>query len=156
MPKGGSRIGAGRKPKARAAVAFTPGLAAPPAWLPAPARAYYRRYGAELEAAGVLTHADRDTLALYANTLADIAQLTKLMRAKTFTRTIVTELGEKTNPIVTQHQAATSKARMLAQDLGLTPASRSRVQVVSSKAATADPNDAKRQAFFGGPRLVRA
>ena len=156
MAKGGARIGAGRKPKARTSVAFRAGLAAPPAWLPAVARSYYRHYGRQLEEAGVLTHADRDTLASYAQTLADLAELTRLMRAKGFERVLETEMGVKTNPIVTQHQQAISRSRQLAQDLGLTPAARSRVQVVAP--AKADAAQAKRDAFFSrpsGPRLVK-
>lgn len=154
MPKGGPRIGAGRKPKHRTGVAFQAGLAAPPAWLPAVARSYYRHYGRQLEHAGVLTHADRDTLAAYAQTLADLAELTRLMRAKGFQRTVETLQGVKTNPIVTQHQQVISRARQLAQDLGLTPAARSRVQVVAP--AKSDAAQAKRDAFFArGPRLVK-
>ncbi|HMN09286.1 MAG TPA: replicative DNA helicase [Gemmatimonadaceae bacterium] len=73
MPKGGPRIGAGRKPKARAVVAFREGLASPPAWLTPAAKTYYRHYGRQLEASRVITHADRDALAMYAATLADLA-----------------------------------------------------------------------------------
>lgn len=156
MPKGGPRIGAGRKPKARAVVAFREGLASPPAWLTPAAKTYYRHYGRQLEASRVITHADRDALAMYAATLADIAELTRSMHEKGFKRVLHTEMGVKTNPIVTQYQQAVGRARMLAQDLGLTPASRSRVQVTA--APSTDPAQQKRDAFFSrssGPRLVK-
>lgn len=153
MPKGGPRIGAGRKPKARAVVAFREGLASPPAWLPPAAKAYYRHYGRQLEESRVITHADRDALAMYAATLADIAELTRLTRAKGFQRVLYTEMGVKTNPIVTQYQQAIGRARQLAQDLGLTPASRGRVQVAPPSAGDADQQ--KRDAFFRRPTLVK-
>lgn len=152
MPKGGARIGAGRKPKARAVVAFREGLASPPAWLTPAAKAYYRHYGRQLAESRVITHADRDALAMYAATLADIAELTRLTREKGFQRVLYTEMGVKTNPIVTQYQQAIGRARQLAQDLGLTPASRSRVQVTPP---STDPAQQKRDAFFARPRLVK-
>jgi P27 family predicted phage terminase small subunit len=121
MAKGGARIGAGRKPKHRATAAFKEGLPGPPAWLPADARHFYRHYGRQLEESRVITHADRDTLATYAVTLADIAVLSREIRAKGFQRVLVTEAGVKGNPIVAQYQQAIARSRQLAQDLGLTP-----------------------------------
>lgn len=153
MPKGGARIGAGRKPKHRARAQFTAGVAAPPSWLSPAAKAYYRRYGQQLEAAGVITHADRDTLAMYAALLADIAALSRQIHAKGFQRTLVSEVGEKTNPLVTQYQQSIGRVRMLAQDLGLTPASRGRVQVVAPPAV--NPEQAARDQFFSRPTLVK-
>jgi P27 family predicted phage terminase small subunit len=154
MPKGGPRIGAGRKPKARDQAQFEAGLAAPPAWLSPAGRAYYRHYGRQLEASRVITHADRDALAIYAATIADIAELSKAMRAKGFQRVLYTEMGVKTNPLVTQYERAKSQARQLGQDLGITPASRSRVQP-AKPAGDATGDQAKRDAFFKRPTLVK-
>jgi len=149
MPKGGARIGAGRKPKHREVVAFKEGLATAPAWLSSSAKHFYRFYGKQLAESRVLTHADRDTLATYAAMLADISELNREMQKKTFNRVIFGPGGEKTNPIVTQYQQAISRARMLAQDLGLTPASRGRVQVTAPRSG--DPEQEKRNAFFARP-----
>jgi P27 family predicted phage terminase small subunit len=149
MPKGGARIGAGRKPKHREVVAFKEGLATAPAWLSPAAKHFYRFYGKQLEESRVLTHADRDTLATYAAMLADIAALSREMQKKTFQRVVMSVAGEKTNPIVTQYQQAVSRSRMLAQDLGLTPASRSRVQVTAPKSGDAEQQ--KRDSFFARP-----
>jgi P27 family predicted phage terminase small subunit len=132
---------------------FVAGLPSPPAWLTPAARSYYRHYGRQLEASRVMTHADRDALAMYAAELAEIAVLTRLIHAKGFQRSLVTEMGVKTNPIVTQHQQAIGRARQLAQDLGLTPASRSRVQAVAPKSS--DDQQATRDAFFRRPTLVK-
>lgn len=132
MPKGGARIGAGRKARSRETVHFKEGLPSPPAWLSPAARTYYRHYGRQLEEKRVITHADRDTLATCAATLAEIAELSRLTRAKDFKRVLVNEAGAKTNPIVTQLDQAMKRSRMLAQDLGLTPASRGRVQTSSA------------------------
>lgn len=153
MAKGGARIGAGRKSTHRAVASFRAGLPPPPAWLSVAGRHYYRHYGRQLESSHVITHADRDTLATYAAMLAEIATLTRLINAKGFQRSLVTDMGVKTNPIVTQWQQAMSRARQLAQDLGLTPASRSRVQVVAP--TTADTEQQRRAAFFKAPTLVK-
>jgi P27 family predicted phage terminase small subunit len=117
-------------------------------------RSYYRHYGRQLEAGRVITHVDRDALAIYAATLADIAELSKAMRGRDFQRTLSTDTGVKTNPLVTQYERAKGQARQLAQDLGITPASRSRVQPATP--ASQDGGDqARRETFFRRPTLVK-
>lgn len=114
---------------------------------------FYRFYGDQLAASRAITHADRDTLANYASSLAEIALLSRNIGRVGFKRVVEGPSGVKTNPIVTQHDAAQKRARALAQDLGLTPASRGRVQPAAPTAA--DPAQEKRDAFFARPRLVK-
>jgi phage terminase small subunit len=54
------------------AIRFTPGAPARPKHLGRLARKVWDRTAAELEKAGLLTHADGDVLAVYAATVADL------------------------------------------------------------------------------------
>ena len=100
--------------------------AQPPAWLTPAALEEWNRLAPELEASRVLTVLDADCLAHYCDQHASIAA-----RSKT---------GQDVDP------RERAELRQWAMQLGMTPASRPKVQAVEP------PKGGKLQRFIGGPR----
>ena len=117
-----------------------------PGWLTSEARVEWDRIVPILLAAGVFTVADRSVVAAYCQSLADYQVATVALTAE---GTIVeTKKGERRrNPLTTvQRDARTAMLRYI-QELGLSPASRSKVQ-----ARSVEKNDPTEK--FLSPRIV--
>ena len=117
-----------------------------PVWLGKTAKAYFRRAVKELSAAGVLTAADGDAVAVYAQCMADLESLSVeidrdglMLDAPTFDRNgqPTGSTTRKVNPALRVRDQLVNRVRQLACELGMTPASRSRAAVA------AEPNQGK-------------
>ena len=110
-----------REPKA------TPTLPPPPRHLNADERKEYRRVGRQLVGLRVMTAADRDILALFAIAVARVARAEEQIR--TSGEVVKSGAGQPIqNPWLTISQKWAMLAERFAQQLGLSPASRTRIQ----------------------------
>ncbi len=98
----------------------------PPVWLAAEGKAEWRRVVPELIERGTVTEADLSSVELYCAAVGDA-----LVARKTITKegsTVENRLGEiKRHPAYSTLREMQGEARRWAAELGLTPASRSRV-----------------------------
>jgi P27 family predicted phage terminase small subunit len=138
------------------------GLASCPAWLSPTAKAEWRRLAKELELLGLLSSSDQGAMAGYCTSYANLVRAQRVINAKGFT---YTHNGlQKKRPEVQIAQDAMREMRKFAQEFGMTPSSRSKVNPnqlplpgVPDKPkgpelpgmGGGDPNDR----FFGTPNL---
>lgn len=115
LPKGEPRPAAGKVPPA-------------PRWLGEEARREWRRVARALHAAGLLTEADHDALALYCETFASWRRAEAQVRAK---GEVVRTAGGNViqNPYLSIANRAKKDALLLLREFGMTPAARSRISV---------------------------
>ena len=120
---------------------FSPGTPSCPSWLGKAARACWRRTMKELAAAGVLTAADGDALAVYCQCVADLEKLSAeigrdgmMLDSPTFDLNgkPTGATARKVNPALRVRDQLVNRVRQLAGEFGLTPASRSRAAVVAA------------------------
>lgn len=137
MPKGGCR---NKKPTALKVLQGTarpdrikkgepkpvPVAPAPPAWLDRTAKATWRKYAPMLERLGLLTEADGESLAAYCAAVSRYVAATKRLRKVTRTSPEDLEAIRKAEVSV---EKAEHSMRLLANEFGLTPAARSRIDV---------------------------
>ncbi|WP_036264431.1 phage terminase small subunit P27 family [Methylocapsa aurea] len=98
-----------------------------PAWLSSHAKSEWKRVAPILVERNVLTEADLPTLESYCCSVGTIRECqTQISRDGI---TVVTPHGIKRHPAVGIQNAAQTTARLLANELGLTPVSRSRPSV---------------------------
>lgn len=113
------------------------GLPTPPRNLSTEARAEWKRVIAAIGATGVITRADRAALIVYCQAWADYVTVYKAVEDQG--RTFVTPQGYVAkNPMVTIMNEARAAVLKFAQEFGLTPAARTRVQA-PDKVAAEDP-----------------
>ncbi|SDD71916.1 phage terminase small subunit P27 family [Rhodospira trueperi] len=111
----------GRKPKLQvveggAAVRRAP---PPPSWLPAHAKAEWKRVAPRLQARGLLNDEARATLESYCVAVGMVRECEETM--VTEGRTVETERGPTVHPAFRIQQGAMREARLLATELSLTP-----------------------------------
>ena len=121
---------------------FTPGSTPAPGWLGKSAKGVWRRTVKELEGAGVLSIADRDTLAAYCQAVADLEELSATISREGLIvdiplfdrngRPTGVEV-RKPHPGLKWRQDLMMKVRQLGVEFGLTPASRSRAEATGSQ-----------------------
>lgn len=108
----------------------------PPAWLSKDAKAEWRRVAPILVERAVLTEADLGILESYVVAIARVREAERTIARDG--ATITNAKGEfKRHPAVTSQDAAIKTARLCANELGLTPVSRSRPTI----RATSDEDD---------------
>lgn len=99
-----------------------------PAWLADAAKADWRRLVKVLDAAGMLTAADRDVLAMYCNALAEYRHACELVEQ--YGRWYESDKGNVlTHPAVTLREKALAAAIRLAREIGLSPSARVSLKV---------------------------
>lgn len=117
------------------------GAPAPPAWLATTAKTEWTRVVAELVTLGVVTALDRQVLATYCQAVADVERLTKRVRREG--EVITGAMGGRVkNPRVMILKEAYDRMLTAERELGLTPASRTRVK--------ADPQSEKDKGGLAG------
>ena len=118
-----------------------------PTWLPAEARAEWRRVVPELQAIGLLSVVDRAMLATYCLAWARMVSAAKILET---TGDLVDEpifnrsgkkIGSRTKPhaAVKLHRDASAQTRNFQAEFGLSPASRARIQVPKDATEKDDP-----------------
>lgn len=114
-----------------------------PTWLPAEAKAEWRRVVPQLDRVGTLALVDRAALTAYAQ------QWMMLFRAERDiqVRGLILEDGKRNPNILTAKDAAT-QIRLFAAEFGLTPSSRSRMETPVAPDARATPAGDKRARFL--------
>lgn len=125
-----------------------------PSWLPARAKAEWKRIVPELEKLGLLTVIDLAALASYCVAYSEVEEATKVLEAEgrvcvwpIFDRQGV-RVGErlKAHPAVQMQRDAARLVKQFISEFGLTPASRSRVQGATGGEGE---GDTRSQKFFG-------
>jgi len=99
----------------------------PPAELCELAKEKWAYYYKLLDDQGVLTAADRDTLATYCKSIADEMEAHRII--KTDGMTIMGKYGMSKHPMLSQLNAARQTQLSYANNLGFTPASRNKTRV---------------------------
>lgn len=98
-----------------------------PTWLSDEAKVIWRRTAKQLDQMGLLFEADQDVIVAYVNAVVNYQRATELVD-----RSGVLIKGRRdgvvTNPAVRVQRDAAQQIRMLAGELGLTPASRTRLK----------------------------
>lgn len=169
MPKGGARLGAGRKPKpgnqkkttgskgkGGREPQFAVGIPDRPAMLDgdAIACAEWDRKAALLLEQRVLTVADGSVLARYCALYSRLQRIRAQTKTPGFAFVVETDLGPKKNPMVTVETETLRELRMVEQELGLTPHSRTRVASIAPEPQK-DPAAELLDALTGGkPALM--
>jgi P27 family predicted phage terminase small subunit len=101
----------------------------PPAFKGTPKEVQWRRLTRELAAMGLLTSADADALALYCDTYVRWAEAVRALEREGMI--VLTEKGFPVqSPYLGIVNTCTTKMQRLLIEFGMTPASRSRIQVV--------------------------
>ena len=98
-----------------------------PTWLSREAKAVWKRTAEQLRIMGLLFEADQDVLVAYVTAVVNFQRATKIVD----TEGVLIEGrrdGVVTNPAVRVQRDAAQQIRMLAGELGLTPASRTRLK----------------------------
>jgi len=115
--------------RGRRSLELTAGRPSRPRWLSREAAAEWRRVVPLLEDAGVLTELDGGVLAGFCECLADLRRTSAIIERDGYSFT--TESGYSApRPEVAIRKAALAQLRQYAAHLGLSPASRTRVEVV--------------------------
>ncbi len=146
------------KPAKSGDVKYPAGTPKMPAGMSAVAQTEWRRIVKLLSDAGVIADVDRAVLTVYCETWADVCKLQKIVQQADFDY-----LDENCRKIVRMLGAAETRLLKFAQQLGCTPASRSRVKADPDAASAKDPAavaadaEAERRARkFFGPRIHEA
>lgn len=126
-----------------------PGVPDAPEWLDEEARAEWERIVPHLAKLRILAEIDRGTLADYctAHSLA-VASTVEYQREGLM---VDTPHGPRKHPLIKVAQEARAQARVLAQEFGLSPSSRTRISAPPKPAEGDNTEDF----LFGGPRLVK-
>jgi P27 family predicted phage terminase small subunit len=102
-----------------------------PAWLSAAAKAEWKRIVPVLQQLGMAASADRAALTAYCQAWAELEDATKQLTKEG--RTVQAKRGTIAHPIahpaVARQKAALAALRAYSSEFGLTPASRSRIQL---------------------------
>lgn len=104
-----------------------------PAWLSKDAKAEWRRVAPILVERGVVTEADLGALEGYVTAIGRVREAEATIRTEG--ATYLGSSGPKRHPAVTTQDAALKTARLFANELGLTPYSRSRTGMPGSEKA---------------------
>lgn len=132
----GKRAISAREPKPRAAKK-TP---APPKYLGAIAKEEWRRVVPELHRLGLLTKVDTTSLAMYCQALARWREADQVITAQGMT--FMTEKGYVVQrPEVTIAQKQATLCKQFASEFGLTPSSRTRINVPEQPPEKVDPDE---------------
>lgn len=111
----------------------------PPAWLSKEAKAEWRRVAPILFNRRILTHADLGTLESYCTATGTVRDMQR--RINQDGAIVSTEKGPKRHPALGVQNAAMMQARLLANELGLTPVSRSRPAIRDEHGSKDNPLD---------------
>lgn len=129
--------GTARKSRMNPAEPKPPAGAEPPAWLSDDARVHWAHYAPMLLALGVLTVADRDSLAVMCEALADYLAARDVVRAEGMTYTATSDRGGESLRARPEVQIASDAYRRyvnVARDFGLAPAPRAKVHAAEPDA----------------------
>jgi len=141
-------------PKAENLVRDAAGSLACPKWICVEGRREWRRVARMLQRLGVYRTTDRAALAAYCQSWGRYVQVEKILREEGMTfETDKGYVGQR--PEVGMSHKYLALVKSLAQELGLTPASRPRVKAEPEKDAKTD-EAAKRRAFLLGTGNVGA
>jgi P27 family predicted phage terminase small subunit len=110
-----------------------PGVTGAPGWLSKDAKAEWTRVMPILVERRILTDADLASFENYCVAIGQVRECERLIRKSGYV--VETERGPRAHPAVKIQSDATTRARLLASELGLTPVSRSR------PTACENPND---------------
>jgi P27 family predicted phage terminase small subunit len=114
-----------------------PSAPACPTWLDREAKAEWRRIVPPLDKLGLLSGVDRGVLTAYVTTWSEWVEAAKQLRgAELVLDSADLRDGPKANPLLRQYRQLVTQLLALAQQLGLTPTSRLRMN-----APTPDPDD---------------
>ena len=109
-----------------------PGICTCPSWLSKEAKAEWRYIVPKLEKLGLLTFIDKAALVSYVTAYADLQQTEREIAKHGFTQ--LTETGyEQNRPIVAIRNQARTTIKQFLAEFGLSPASRSRLNVTPKK-----------------------
>lgn len=136
----------GHRPINRLEPEPTPGAPDPPAWLPAEALAEWRRVVPELDRLKLLTKVDRAVLAAYCVAWSELVTATQKLEAEGRVVDVVVrdrhgeEVGTRAalHPAVKLQRDAFARVKAYLGEIGLSPSSRSRLQVPDAPEAN-DP-----------------
>ena len=114
------------------AISFNPGVPSPPKYLDAEAKKEYRRIVKELESSGAdLQQPDMAMVSLYAQSYADVARLTEVIREE---GEVIDGLHAKVfNPRIRALEAAKKSMSAACAKLGFSPVDRARVPASKTK-----------------------
>lgn len=121
-----------------------------PTWLDGMARAAWLELAPLLEQTKVVTESDRKALELLCDAYSEYRRTREIVRKQGATYEALTEGGSimiRPRPEVTMAQDAWKRVRAMLQEFGLTPSSRSKIQVVQD--AAEDPYEAFRHGSGG-------
>ncbi len=122
------------------------GVGSPPVWLDDFAKTVWRRVVKELEAVGMLTRVDRDSLGCYCQAVSSLKTAREEIAKDGIT--IQGLHGPVKNPACAVEKDAMTAIRQFGSEFGLTPASRARLTTPENKTETDEfEND------FGKPNL---
>lgn len=141
--------GSRTRPRHKGQPTVAPGAPEPPEKMTAAARAVWAYYAPLLAEARILTAHDREVLALFCESCAQVRDIQREQAAPEYRRVMLSitvdgagneRVRAETNPLDVQLRAWTDKVRLLAADLGLSPMARARVQAApADEDAEADP-----------------
>lgn len=135
----------GKRKINRAEPKISGGTVTPPSWLGKAAKAEWRRL-AKVLPNGLVTPADRQVFAQYCQSVARLAEVERAIDEHGMT--FLSENGYPCQrPEVTIAKGLHQQLRGLESDLGLTPSSRSRIQIPQTP-----PKDATEDMLFGKRR----
>jgi P27 family predicted phage terminase small subunit len=124
----------GRRRQTKTEPVVAPGIPDPPAFLSATALQEWQRVAPELAAAGLLTKLDRAGFSAYCATWACVVACEEDLKARGLTVSTTTRAGKPRaypvpNPSLAILHRALAQLRAWIAEFGLSPASRSRIQV---------------------------
>lgn len=125
---------AAAKPSVRR-VKAVPAIPSAPAWLPAEARAEWKRITPELHRMGILAKLDRAALALYCDAWDKFVRAAKVLEDETLVER--DSHGPKKHPAWPIYSSAATTCSNMAKELLLTPSSRLRATLPEADAADA-------------------
>lgn len=111
-----------------------------PKGMTTPARREWKRIVPLLMTLGVLTFADSAALESYCESYAEMQQARKLIQKEGLV--ISTAQGQKPHPAVTIRDKAEKRMKSFLIEFGLTPASRSRIQLPKQQSEAGKPENA--------------
>lgn len=102
----------------------------PPSWLSPIAKREFKRIVKEMEGLGVLTNVDIDALALYVDAYASYIECTRIIEQEGLMVEYTNKAAETNkvaHPLLTKKRQLADQMRMMAVELGLTPAARAKL-----------------------------
>lgn len=154
----------GKRPSGPPPPRFTQGCPGKPTWMSKEAGAEWGRIVPELEAAGLLSIADRAALAAYCQAWAELVETTKVveLEGRVHKEPVQNARGEvigyklKAHPAVRLQRDAFNRVRQFLVEFGLSPAARGRVGVAGSGAGASDDRPNRLLSIVGRVQDARA